>query len=354
MRWRVLEGQAFPRPRWGCRLPEGPPGAACRRSARPAGLGEQGEINLVVFPALVLRVPVCPSPAEPVQLGPRPTAALTGATQPRFHPWEPVPSSIEATEKLVLKLLEPKSSAQLMEEWGLDDVDYVFSEEDYHTLTNYKAFSQFLRPLIAKKNPKIPMSKMMTILGAKWRDIAPGLAVSPQPSPLPPVVRKAKTKEGKGPGVRKKIKGSKDGKKKGKGKKMAGLKFRFGGIPSKRKKGSSTMGMMLDRKQMRVIFLFKFNMGNDLPHQQRFGTARQRTAQRCLRRFGKGHERLEDEEQGGRHRKVTVTSWEQSSRLILWQLHKKLPKNSTLTKAQHRPVYGRWALEASWNGEKAR
>lgn len=40
---------------------------------------------------------------------------------------------------------EPKSSAQLMEEWGLDDVDYVFSEEDYHTLTNYKAFSQFLR-----------------------------------------------------------------------------------------------------------------------------------------------------------------------------------------------------------------
>ncbi|KAK2526900.1 Chd5 isoform B [Columba livia] len=278
-------------------------------------------------------------------------------------------------------LKEPKSSAQLMEEWGLDDVDYVFSEEDYHTLTNYKAFSQFLRPLIAKKNPKIPMSKMMTVLGAKWREfsannpfkgssaaaaaaavaaavetvsIAPGLAVSPQPSPLPPVVRKAKTKEGKGPGVRKKIKGSKDGKKKGKGKKMAGLKFRFGGIPSKRKKGSSTMGMMLDRKQMRVIFLFKFNMGNDLPHQQRFGTARQRTAQRCLRRFGKGHERLEDEEQGGRHRKVTVTSWEQSSRLILWQLHKKLPKNSTLTKAQHRPVYGRWALEASWNGEKAR
>lgn len=44
-----------------------------------------------------------------------------------------------------LNLQEPKSSAQLMEEWGLDDVDYIFSEEDYHTLTNYKAFSQFLR-----------------------------------------------------------------------------------------------------------------------------------------------------------------------------------------------------------------
>lgn len=48
-----------------------------------------------------------------------------------------------------------------------------------------------------------------------------------------------------GPGVRKKIKGSKDGKKKGKGKKMAGLKFRFGGIPSKRKKGSSVSARRL-------------------------------------------------------------------------------------------------------------
>uniref|UniRef100_A0A8C9MGB0 Chromodomain helicase DNA binding protein 5 n=1 Tax=Serinus canaria TaxID=9135 RepID=A0A8C9MGB0_SERCA len=112
----------------------------------------------------------------------------------------------------------------------------------------------------------IPMSKMMTVLGAKWREfsannpfkgssaaaaaaavaaavetvtISPALPASPQPSALPTVVRKAKTKEGKGPGVRKKIKGSKDGKKKGKGKKMAGLKFRFGGISSKRKKGSS-------------------------------------------------------------------------------------------------------------------
>uniref|UniRef100_A0A452GTK8 Uncharacterized protein n=1 Tax=Gopherus agassizii TaxID=38772 RepID=A0A452GTK8_9SAUR len=167
-------------------------------------------------------------------------------------------------------LKEPKSSAQLMEEWGLDDVDYFFSEEDYHTLTNYKAFSQFLRPLIAKKNPKIPMSKMMTVLGAKWREfsannpfkgssaaaaaaavaaavetvtIAPQLSVSPQQSALPMAIRKAKTKEGKGPGVRKKIKGSKDGKKKGKGKKMAGLKFRFGGIANKRKKGSSVSAL---------------------------------------------------------------------------------------------------------------
>lgn len=49
------------------------------------------------------------------------------------------------TPPLAMSLQEPKSSGQLMAEWGLDDVDYLFSEDDYHTLTNYKAFSQFLR-----------------------------------------------------------------------------------------------------------------------------------------------------------------------------------------------------------------
>uniref|UniRef100_A0A452GSC5 Uncharacterized protein n=1 Tax=Gopherus agassizii TaxID=38772 RepID=A0A452GSC5_9SAUR len=193
-------------------------------------------------------------------------------------------------------LKEPKSSAQLMEEWGLDDVDYFFSEEDYHTLTNYKAFSQFLRPLIAKKNPKIPMSKMMTVLGAKWREfsannpfkgssaaaaaaavaaavetvtIAPQLSVSPQQSALPMAIRKAKTKEGKGPGVRKKIKGSKDGKKKGKGKKMAGLKFRFGGIANKRKKGSSVTcdGCCFSDCPVCPLFLVEEGDGYETDHQ---------------------------------------------------------------------------------------
>lgn len=40
---------------------------------------------------------------------------------------------------------EPKSSAQLLEDWGMEDIDHMFSEEDYRTLTNYKAFSQFVR-----------------------------------------------------------------------------------------------------------------------------------------------------------------------------------------------------------------
>lgn len=82
-----------------------------------------------------------------------------------------------------------------------------------------------LRPMIAKKNPKIPMSKMMTILGAKWREFSSNnpfkgsaaavaaaaaaaaaavaeqvsaVTASVEPLPQPPPLRKAKTKEGKG------------------------------------------------------------------------------------------------------------------------------------------------------------
>uniref|UniRef100_A0A8B9R2C2 Chromodomain helicase DNA binding protein 3 n=1 Tax=Anas platyrhynchos TaxID=8839 RepID=A0A8B9R2C2_ANAPL len=162
----------------------------------------------------------------------------------------------------------PKSSAQLLGAWGLEDVDHIFTEEDYHTLTNYKAFSQFMRPLIAKKNPKIPMSKMMTILGAKWREFsannpfkgsaaavaaaaaAAAAAVAEQvsaavaavaPEAPPPPLRKAKTKEGKGPGHKKRSKSPRvpELKRKLKGKKMAPLKIKLGVLGGKRKKSSS-------------------------------------------------------------------------------------------------------------------
>ncbi|XP_072531652.1 chromodomain-helicase-DNA-binding protein 4a [Salminus brasiliensis] len=173
--------------------------------------------------------------------------------------------------------LEPKTSSQLLDTWGMEDIDHVFTEEDYRSLTNYKAFSQFVRPLIAAKNPKIAVSKMMMVLGAKWREfstnnplrgsatanaalaaanvaaavesmvaaevpaatpVAPSPA-EPQPPPAPPV-RKAKTKEGKGPNARKKSKPApKPQEKKVKTKKVAPLKIKLGGFNSKRKRSSS-------------------------------------------------------------------------------------------------------------------
>ncbi|XP_023659676.1 chromodomain-helicase-DNA-binding protein 4-like isoform X1 [Paramormyrops kingsleyae] len=164
---------------------------------------------------------------------------------------------------------EPKSSSQLLDQWGMEDIDHVFTQEDYRTLTNYKAFSQFIRPLIAAKNPKIAVSKMMMVLGAKWREFstnsplrgsATGVAVpntglqgepsarvtvgestapptTPTAPPPPvPVIRKAKTKEGKGPNARKKVKSQE---KKGKAKKVASAKIKAGSVGSKRKRSSS-------------------------------------------------------------------------------------------------------------------
>ncbi|XP_064165077.1 chromodomain-helicase-DNA-binding protein 4 isoform X5 [Anguilla rostrata] len=193
---------------------------------------------------------------------------------------------------------EPKTSAQLLDDWGMEDIDHVFSQEDYSTLTNYKAFSQFVRPLIAAKNPKIAVSKMMMVLGAKWREFstnnpmrglasanaalaaanvaaavenmvtsvadggpgagagavavaaaaassastapsAPVTVAEPQLPPAPPL-RKAKTKEGKGPNARRKPKAPpKPQEKKVKTKKVAPLKIKLGGFNSKRKRSSS-------------------------------------------------------------------------------------------------------------------
>lgn len=41
--------------------------------------------------------------------------------------------------------IEQKTSAQLAREWALEDVEHTFTKEDYKELTNYKAFSQFMR-----------------------------------------------------------------------------------------------------------------------------------------------------------------------------------------------------------------
>ncbi|KAI3358914.1 hypothetical protein L3Q82_015306 [Scortum barcoo] len=174
--------------------------------------------------------------------------------------------------------LEPKSSSQLLDDWGMEDIDHVFTEEDYRSLTNYKAFSQFVRPLIAAKNPKIAVSKMMMVLGAKWREfstnnplrgaaaanaalatanvpaavdtmvaeVAPAAVPPPAPAepqqPPPPPLRKAKTKEGKGPNARKKSKPApkpQEKKNNAKTKKVAPLKIKLGGFNSKRKRSSS-------------------------------------------------------------------------------------------------------------------
>ncbi|XP_068598282.1 chromodomain-helicase-DNA-binding protein 5 [Brachionichthys hirsutus] len=181
---------------------------------------------------------------------------------------------------------EPKSSSQLMHEWGLEDVQYGFTEDDYKTITNYKAFSQFLRPLIAKKNPKIPMSKMMTVLGAKWREFSannpfkgasatavaaavaaavetvtvaqPTSVSSSQPNSQLPI-KKAKTKEGKGQGVRKRSKTGKEVKKKPKPKKTKSKSGQSG----KKKKASSSEDDFLEESDFDDISIHSASVLSD-------------------------------------------------------------------------------------------
>uniref|UniRef100_A0A8C8K1T0 DNA helicase n=1 Tax=Oncorhynchus tshawytscha TaxID=74940 RepID=A0A8C8K1T0_ONCTS len=127
-------------------------------------------------------------------------------------------------------------------------------------------------PLIAAKNPKIAVSKMMMVLGAKWREfstnnplrgsaaataalaaanvsaavesmvaeVTPAPVAEPQP-PVAPPLKKAKTKEGKGPNARKKSRPTPKPaeKKKVATKKVAPLKIKLGGFNSKRKRSSS-------------------------------------------------------------------------------------------------------------------
>uniref|UniRef100_A0A8C7HII6 Chromodomain helicase DNA binding protein 4 n=1 Tax=Oncorhynchus kisutch TaxID=8019 RepID=A0A8C7HII6_ONCKI len=166
---------------------------------------------------------------------------------------------------------EPKSSTQLLEDWGMKDIDHVFTQKDYTTITNYKAFSQFVRPLIAAKNPKIAVSRMMTLMMAKWREFstnnplkgcasanaalaAANVAAAVESMvvagteaggdtgagavPTPPL-RKAKTKEGKGPNARRRSKPNPKPAPKPKAKKVAPLKIKLGGFNSKRKRSSS-------------------------------------------------------------------------------------------------------------------
>lgn len=56
--------------------------------------------------------------------------------------------------------------------FGLTDVELEYSETDYQNLTTYKLFQQHVRPLLAKENPKVPMSKLMMLVAAKWREFS--------------------------------------------------------------------------------------------------------------------------------------------------------------------------------------
>ncbi|EFA09958.2 chromodomain-helicase-DNA-binding protein Mi-2 homolog isoform X2 [Tribolium castaneum] len=56
--------------------------------------------------------------------------------------------------------------------FGLTDVELEYTESDFQNLTTYKLFQQHVRPLLTKENPKVPMSKLMMLVAAKWREFS--------------------------------------------------------------------------------------------------------------------------------------------------------------------------------------
>ncbi|KAG8184140.1 hypothetical protein JTE90_010186 [Oedothorax gibbosus] len=126
-----------------------------------------------------------------------------------------------------------KSSSEICTEFGLEDVVLDYTDEDYETLTNYKLFSQHIRPIIAKANPKIAISKMVTLISAKWREFLENNpnkeAILDEEDRVEVPKAKAKEDSEKAPSKSKKSKSRKS---------VPMLKIKIGGF-GKRKKHSS-------------------------------------------------------------------------------------------------------------------
>merc|ERR1711978_110653 len=62
------------------------------------------------------------------------------------------------------------TAQQVCEQWGTNDVDLEYNDADFQNLTTFKLFQQTFRPRIQSENPKVPMSKLMMLVAAKWRE----------------------------------------------------------------------------------------------------------------------------------------------------------------------------------------
>ncbi|XP_023932707.1 chromodomain-helicase-DNA-binding protein Mi-2 homolog [Lingula anatina] len=135
---------------------------------------------------------------------------------------------------------EQKTAEEICQEHGLLNVELEYSDEDFVNLTTYKAYSAHIRPLLAKENPKCPMTKMTSLVAAKWREfLALGALPELQKEADPDISVEGSNDGDLGdvdstPGTPSKQKGKKG---KGKGKSVAPLKIKLT-KKKKRKKGS--------------------------------------------------------------------------------------------------------------------
>ena len=107
---------------------------------------------------------------------------------------------------------------------------------------------------------------------------------------------------------------------------------------------------MLDKKHFWAIFLFEIKWAKK--QQRQFSTSTVHLAQELLMNvqcsgssgsFTKETKSLEDDHSG--HQKLITTRWKPSLKLILLELHKKLPKNSASTILWS---FGIWSILERW------
>ena len=95
---------------------------------------------------------------------------------------------------------------------------------------------------------------------------------------------------------------------------------------------------MLDEKQIWAIFLFEFKMGCkatettwNIYNAFDLGTAKEHIVQWWFKKSAKETRTLKMRSAEASPWKLTMTNWEQSSKLVLLKLHEKLLKNSAST-----------------------
>ena len=118
------------------------------------------------------------------------------------------------------------------------------------------------------------------------------------------------------------------------------------------------MEMMVDKKQIQVIFLFEFKMGCKVVEttcniNSAFGsgTPNEHSRSGGSRSFAKGMRTLKMKSVVAGHQKLTVTNWEPSSKLLLLQLPQKLPQELNIDHSmvvQHLKQIGKVIKLCKW------
>lgn len=75
-----------------------------------------------------------------------------------------------------MSIQDQKTAEEICVEYGLINVELEYDDEDFTSLTTYKLYCNHIRPLVAAENPECAVSKVLKLVGAKWREF---LAINP-------------------------------------------------------------------------------------------------------------------------------------------------------------------------------